>query len=76
MKRTVYIIKDANGDEDSTFVVDGDLDASQVIKLVTRLSKVGYYLDAHTSKGNGSQLVQRIATIEKLCEDDSCGQNI
>lgn len=71
MKKTIYTIKDANGDVDQAFVIDGDLDAHQVIKLVARLSKIGFYLDAETSRGNGSQLVQRIATLEKLVKEQS-----
>ncbi len=71
MKRTIYVIKDANGDVDQAFVIEGDLDAHQVIKLSTRLSKIGFYLDAETCRGDGSQLVQRISTLEKLVKEQS-----
>ena len=70
-KRSVYIIKDANGDEDQTFVIEGDLDANDIIKLTKCLMAIGYYLEAATSRGDKSQLVQRIATLEKMVKDQA-----
>lgn len=71
MKQTVYTIKDANGDTDRVFVINGDLDANHVIQLVKRLSKIGYYLDADSAAGDGSDLVKRIYDLEKLVKEQA-----
>lgn len=62
-KQTVYVITDANGDHDSTFVVEGDIDEAHFKKYSKQLNDVGFYIDKHASKGNNSQLAQRVTHI-------------
>lgn len=68
--KKVYIIRDANGDADQTFLAEVG-DASHIRELAARLEKIGHYLDSETIRGEVPQLIDRVAFLEKLAREQS-----